>query len=169
MTPGHENRTRDFWLSMPMLLGSSVVRALAYSNCTSGSNKPTTELQTTAEMAYDMVSPGPSVCRRSRGYKGKRRNYNQPSDFREGMANAIMLVREGLGETAQTIVRVASEEHEQKGVSGAVGGVLRQIPPTMVKPIILATEATSNVLGGMRSQLAPDARREAVHKWRTQD
>ena len=63
-------------------------------------------------------------------------------------------------------MRVASEEHEQKGVSGAVGGVLRQIPPTVVKPIILATEATSNVLGGMRSQLVPDARREAVQKWR---
>jgi autophagy-related protein 2 len=76
---------------------------------------------------------------------------------------------QGIGETAQTIVRVASEEHEQKGVSGAVGGVLRQIPPTVVKPIILATEATSNVLGGMKSQLVPDARREAVEKWRNED
>jgi autophagy-related protein 2 len=76
---------------------------------------------------------------------------------------------QGIGETAQTIVRVASEEHEQKGVSGAVGGVLRQIPPTVVKPIILATEATSNVLGGMKSQLVPDARREAVEKWRNVD
>jgi len=34
---------------------------------------------------------------------------------------------------------VASEEHEHKGTVGAVGGVLRQIPPTVVKPIILAT------------------------------
>jgi autophagy-related protein 2 len=76
---------------------------------------------------------------------------------------------QGIGETAQTIVRVASEEHEQKGVSGAVGGVLRQIPPTVVKPIILATEATSNVLGGMKSQLVPDAKREAIEKWRTED
>ncbi|KAG9433906.1 autophagy-related protein 2 B isoform X1 [Apis mellifera carnica] len=82
------------------------------------------------------------------------------------MANAYMLVKEGLGETANQLVRVASEEHEQKGVSGAVGGVLRQIPPTVVKPIILATEATSNVLGGMQSQLVPDARREAAQKWR---
>ncbi|PSN53370.1 hypothetical protein C0J52_03803 [Blattella germanica] len=68
-----------------------------------------------------------------------------------------------------TIVRVASEEHEQKGVSGAVGGVLRQIPGTVVKPIIIASEATSNVLGGMRSQLVPDARREADEKWRNED
>lgn len=71
-----------------------------------------------------------------------------------------------MGETAHQLVRVASEEHEHKGVSGAVGGVLRQIPPTVVKPIILATEATNNVLGGMRSQLVPDARRESVQKWR---
>lgn len=75
-------------------------------------------------------------------------------------------VFQGLGETANQLVRVASEEHEQKGVSGAVGGVLRQIPPTVVKPIILATEATSNVLAGMQSQLVPDARREAAQKWR---
>ena len=61
---------------------------------------------------------------------------------------------------------MAAEEHDQKGVSGAVGGVLRQLPPTMVKPILLASEATSNVLGGMRNQLAPDARREAIDKWK---
>ncbi|XP_029036559.2 autophagy-related protein 2 homolog B [Osmia bicornis bicornis] len=123
-------------------------------------------IQSTAETAYDMVSPGPSVRRKSKGQKGRRKRYSQPLDIREGMANAYMLVKEGLGETANQLVRVASEEHEQKGVSGAVGGVLRQIPPTVVKPIILATEATSNVLGGMQSQLVPDARREAAQKWR---
>ncbi|KAG7200135.1 hypothetical protein KM043_000574 [Ampulex compressa] len=123
-------------------------------------------IQSTAETAYDMVSPGPSVRRKNKGQKGRRKRYNQPLDIREGMANAYMLVKEGLGETANQLVRVASEEHEQKGVSGAVGGVLRQIPPTVVKPIILATEATNNVLGGMRSQLVPDARREAAQKWR---
>ncbi|XP_031784416.1 autophagy-related protein 2 homolog A [Nasonia vitripennis] len=123
-------------------------------------------LQSTAETAYDMVSPGPSVRRNTRGQRGRRKRYSQPLDIREGMANAYTLVKEGLGETANQLVRVASEEHEQKGVSGAVGGVLRQIPPTVVKPIILATEATNNVLGGMRSQLVPDARREAAQKWR---
>ncbi|XP_015584958.1 autophagy-related protein 2 homolog B [Cephus cinctus] len=124
-------------------------------------------IQSTAETAYDMVSPGPSVKHnKNKGQKGRRKRYSQPLDIREGMANAYMLVKEGLGETANQLVRVASEEHEQKGVSGAVGGVLRQIPPTVVKPIILATEATNNVLGGMRSQLVPDARHEAAQKWR---
>ncbi|GJQ86644.1 putative autophagy-related protein C terminal domain, partial [Trypoxylus dichotomus] len=114
----------------------------------------------TAETAYDMMSPGPSV---------KRIRHTQPQDFREGVAKAYMLVKEGLGETADNLVRVASHEREQKGYSGAVGGVLRQIPPTIVKPIIIASEATNKVLGGVRSQLVPDIKREAIEKWKSDE
>lgn len=78
----------------------------------------------------------------------------------------LSLDLQGLGQTATNIVQVAKEEHEQKGVTGAVGGVLRQVPATVVQPLILATEATSNVLGGVRNQILPDARREAADKWR---
>lgn len=74
---------------------------------------------------------------------------------------------QGIGETADNIVQVASIEKEQKGYSGAVGGVLRQIPPTIIKPIIIASEATNNVLGGMKNQLVPDARQEANQKFRS--
>jgi autophagy-related protein 2 len=77
-------------------------------------------------------------------------------------------VLQGLGDTARHLVAVASAEHEEKGVYGAVGGVLRQIPPTVVTPILLGAEAASSVLGGVRSQLAPDVRREAAQKWRTE-
>lgn len=41
-----------------------------------------------------MVSPGPSVRRRSKGHKGRRRHYTQPQDIREGMANAYLVVKE---------------------------------------------------------------------------
>lgn len=51
-------------------------------------------IQSTAETAYDMVSPGPSVRRNNRGRKGRRKRYNQPIDIREGVANAYMLVKE---------------------------------------------------------------------------
>lgn len=64
---------------------------------------------------------------------------------------------------------MAAIEHDQKGVTGAVGAVIRQIPPTMVKPIVLATQATTNVLGGVRNQLVPDARIEAKEKWKEDD
>lgn len=72
----------------------------------------------------------------------------------------------GITDTAQTIYETAAREHENRGVTGAVGGVLRQIPPTVVKPFIVATEATSNVLGGMRNQIRPDVRQEESQKWR---
>jgi autophagy-related protein 2 len=75
-------------------------------------------------------------------------------------------ILQGFGKTASNIVQVAKEEHENKGMTGAVGGVLRHIPSAVVQPIILATEATSNVLGGVRNQILPDARREAAEKWR---
>lgn len=76
---------------------------------------------------------------------------------------------QGVGDTAQTIVEMAALEHDQKGMTGAVGAVIRQIPPAVVKPIVLATQATSNVLGGVRNQLVPDARREAKEKWKEDD
>ncbi|XP_037072366.1 autophagy-related protein 2 homolog B-like [Pollicipes pollicipes] len=123
-------------------------------------------IQGASEFAYDMMSPGPSVRQKRKQKRSRRRTSNLPQDLREGVTNAYELVKEGLGETAQTLARVAAEEHDQRALSGAVGGVLRQIPPTVVKPILLVSEATSNVLGGMRNQLAPDARREAIDKWK---
>ncbi|CAH1792670.1 unnamed protein product [Owenia fusiformis] len=128
-------------------------------------NRLVQSIQYCAEFAFDMVSPGPSVTRRKRIYRRKHRVL-QPADLREGVTNAYHLVREGISETAQTMMQVAKEENEQKGVTGAVGGVLRQLPGTVVQPIILATEATSNVLGGMRNQLLPDARKEETEKWK---
>lgn len=116
-----------------------------------------------------------------------------PQDMREGVNNAVTIFREviyilthsfsnvflnilffhtnfqGVSDTAHTICNVTAIEHDQKGVTGAVGAVLRQIPPTMVRPIVLATQATSNVLGGVCNQLLPDARRDAREKWKDDD
>lgn len=115
-----------------------------------------------------MVSPGPSVRRRV-NRKGKRKRLHPPQDIREGMANAYHIVCDGLGDTAHTIMEMAALEHDQKGITGAVGAVMRQIPPTVVRPIVLASQATSNVLGGVKNQLIPDARIEAKEKWKDDD
>ena len=48
-------------------------------------------LQYAAEVAYDMVSPGPSV--RTRKYY-RRRRVTQPADLREGMSNAMTVVKD---------------------------------------------------------------------------
>ena len=76
---------------------------------------------------------------------------------------------QGLTGAAVDLYTVASVEHEERGVTGAVGGILRQIPGTVVKPVILLSEATRHVLGGVKNQFVPDARREAREKWKTVD
>ncbi|KAM9301925.1 autophagy-related protein 2 homolog A [Gastrophryne carolinensis] len=135
------------------------------------SNRLVQAIQATAETVYDILSPTPPVSRcylDSRQSRRLRRG-QQPADLREGVAKAYDTVREGVIDTAQTIREVASRGHEQKGLTGAVGGVLRQIPPTVVKPFIVATEATSNLLGGMRNQIRPDAHKEDSFKWRADE
>lgn len=126
-------------------------------------------IKITAETAYDMVSPGPSVRRIRGNRRGKRKRLQPPQDIREGVHNAYQIVRDGIGDTAQTIMEMASREHDQKGYTGAVGAVIRQIPPTVVRPLVLATQATSNVLGGVKNQLVPDAKIEAREKWKEDD
>lgn len=76
---------------------------------------------------------------------------------------------QGACNTAHNIVEMAAIEHDQKGVTGAVGAVIRQIPPTMVMPIVLATQASANLIGGIRMQLVPDAQIEAQEKWKEEE
>lgn len=130
-------------------------------------NRMVQTIQAAAETAYDMVSPSTLSIEPK---KAKRfphhRLAHQPVDLREGVAKAYSVVKEGITDTAQTIYETAAREHESRGVTGAVGEVLRQIPPAVVKPLIVATEATSNVLGGMRNQIRPDVRQDESQKWR---
>ncbi|XP_031718330.1 autophagy-related protein 2 homolog A [Anarrhichthys ocellatus] len=136
------------------------------------SNRLVQAIQATAETVYDILSPTPPLNRFAitEGWapSSRPRRAAQPADLREGVAKAYDTVREGVIDTAQTLCDVASRGHEQKGLPGAVGGVLRQIPPTVVRPLIVASEATSNLLGGMRNQIKPDARKEDFLKWRTE-
>uniref|UniRef100_A0A6Q2WWV0 Autophagy related 2B n=1 Tax=Esox lucius TaxID=8010 RepID=A0A6Q2WWV0_ESOLU len=130
-------------------------------------NRMVRTIQAAAETAYDMVSPGSDEREMKRLKRFSHyRLAHQPVDLREGVANAYSVVKEGITDTALTIYDTATREHEQRGMTGAVGGVLRQLPPAVVKPLIMATEATSNVLGGMRNQIHPDARQEESQKWR---
>lgn len=135
------------------------------------SNRLVQAIQATAETVYDILSPAAPISRSLQDKRSSRklRRGQQPADLREGMAKAYDAVREGILDTAQTICDVASRGHEQKGLTGAVGGVIRQLPPTVVKPIIVATEATSNVLGGMRNQILPDAHKDHALKWRLEE
>ncbi|KAK9884101.1 hypothetical protein WA026_005041 [Henosepilachna vigintioctopunctata] len=125
-------------------------------------------VQFTAEIAYEMLSPNPCV-RKPLRIKGRKKRYNQPQDLREGVTNACLLFKHGMGETAESLAQAIRFDSEHMTYTRAVGGVLRQIPPTVLRPIILASEASTNVLGGIKYQLLPDARNEANQKWRCKD
>lgn len=62
----------------------------------------------------------------------------------------------------------AAKEHARRGLSGALGGVIRQVPSALIKPVILATNATSNVLEGVKNQVDPDRRQEDEDKWKSE-
>ena len=84
------------------------------------------------------------------------------------MPNVMFTIAvQGFGETARDIYMAAATEHEEMGVAGAMGGVIRQLPGAFVRPIILASEATRHVLGGVKNQFVPDAKEESSNKWKT--
>jgi autophagy-related protein 2 len=78
-----------------------------------------------------MVSPGPSVRRRI-NRKGKRKRIHPPQDIREGISNAYHIFRDGIGETAHQIMENTALEHDQKGFTGAVGAVIRQVRSRLI-------------------------------------
>jgi len=138
-------------------------------------NKFLTVIKFAAELAFDVMSPDGCVvygklphpardCKRKVGRAQVRRARGTPADFREGMLGAMQLVREGLDETARSLAVAAGD---RSGMAGAVGGVLRAVPSTMVRPVILGAAATSNLLDGMKNQISPDQRAEEEDKWKT--
>jgi autophagy-related protein 2 len=131
-------------------------------------NRLVQTIQGAAEMTYDFLSPAYQAERRQIRAEQKRRYGRQPVDVREGVTRAYDVVTQGFTDTATAISQVAMQEHEQYGLTAAVTGILKVTPGTAVQPIILATEAVSNVLGGVRNQFVPDAKREQEDKYRAE-
>ncbi|XP_061388779.1 autophagy-related protein 2 homolog B-like [Musca vetustissima] len=126
-------------------------------------------LQFTAETAFDMVSPGPSVRQLKRSRRGNKRRTHRPKDIREGVVNAYQIVKDGINDSANNLIETAVAEHDQKGLTGAVGAVMRQVPQLVVCPAVLATQATTNILGGVKSSLVPESKIEAKKKWKDEN
>ena len=87
---------------------------------------------------------------------------NQPRNFYEGVAVGYTILKEGFNETARNVT-VGMQADDMRS---AVGEIVRQIPSTLLNPIISATEGAQSVLVGIRNQIAPDARREDQEKWK---
>lgn len=117
----------------------------------------------TAQFAHDVVSP-PSHVRYQVINPRSVNAGNQPRDLREGMATALTVMRDGFSETVRNVTAVGMQGDD---MSTVIGGILRSLPTTLIEPVIQASQATSNVLVGMRNQLTPEARKDDQEKWRT--
>lgn len=113
-------------------------------------------IQSAAQFAHDVVTP-PGHHQATLAIQA------QPRDLREGVAAAYTVMRTGLHDTVRevTIAKMNADD-----MSGAIGGVVRQIPSTFIRPFIHASEATSNILVGIRNQITPDARKDDQDKWK---
>uniref|UniRef100_A0A0R3U536 E3 ubiquitin-protein ligase n=1 Tax=Mesocestoides corti TaxID=53468 RepID=A0A0R3U536_MESCO len=92
------------------------------------------------QTAFDILTPGPSIRQR----QGR---LHQPADLREGLSNAVYAVRRGVHHLTYDL-QMPVVADPQKGSVGAIGDVL------------------PNILGGLRNQLRPEAKREDEEKWK---
>jgi autophagy-related protein 2 len=63
------------------------------------------------------------------------------------------------------VLQLAAQEDRAQG-HWPLRVALRNVTPTVIRPIVVASRATNHVLGGLRSQLLPDTHREELEKWR---
>ena len=111
-------------------------------------------LQNTAQFAHDVVTP-PSRNRYVT-YVAQVPS-SQPRDFREGVSTAYTGIKEGINEAKHVFHNTSARA---ENMSDKIGGVLRQFPSALLRPVILLTGATSHVLIGARNQIEPLKRQE---------
>ncbi|KAL5272819.1 hypothetical protein ACHWQZ_G000851 [Mnemiopsis leidyi] len=116
-------------------------------------------IQCVAEVTYDLVSP--SQHRRSSP------SFQHPADLREGLVNAYQVVTTDLSSRASSIQHAAVYNHSTKGITSAVGGVLREIPPTLLLPFITLPKVITQLSNGAQNHLKPSTLKEREEKYRS--
>ncbi|KAL5964561.1 hypothetical protein TSMEX_007680, partial [Taenia solium] len=142
------------------------------------------------ETVFDILSPGPSIRGRhlsqltainastpssstetihlsKSGNPMASATSAPPSDLREGAALAVQTIRRGAAYFAADFKAPFADLDPQKGSIGALGDVLRQIPPATVVPFVISCEVGANLLHGLRNQLRPEAKLEDKEKWKS--
>lgn len=168
-SPGHRhhrNRRRRAVATAAMPASSTNSRStLGSSGGSSASRRQATFRGSSATSIGKTTSSGGTsgeVCKAASLSHHSIQALNQPRNFCEGVAVGFNIIREGFNDTARNVAMGMQADD----MRSAVGELVRQIPSTLLNPIISATEGAQNVLVGMRNQIAPDARREDQDKWK---
>ncbi|KAL8589726.1 hypothetical protein ACOMHN_027234 [Nucella lapillus] len=90
-----------------------------------------------------------------------------PKDLREGMSGAVQVFREGISGTLRDLVRDASQQREQKGLPGAVGYLVKNMPAAVcVMPVQVLSAGANQCVTGIRHEVRPDLLKEAEEKYK---
>lgn len=118
-------------------------------------------VQNTAQFAHDVVTP---THGRHLTHSGSAQlQTTQPRDLREGMTNAYAEVKDGF---SATVSGMSSASRQADDLSGTIGSVIRQVPSSILRPIIGLSQATSTMLVGARNQITPEARKRHQDKYK---
>lgn len=120
-------------------------------------------IQNTAQFAHDVVTPPVHHGRMLAQGAGGGAYSSQPRDVREGLTRGYSHIKGGIHDTVRTITNASSQAGD---MSGAIGSVIRQIPSSILRPLIDVSQATSNVLVGARNQITPEARKDDTDKYK---
>ncbi|CDW53068.1 Autophagy protein 2 protein B [Trichuris trichiura] len=107
-------------------------------------------VHTVAEFAFDVVSPDYAQAA-AVGERYLIRASPSPSDFREGLAMACKTVYTGFSENP-----VGSRSESKARNRWMIGNLLRQATPCVFRPILVASQATHQILGGIKSHFRAD-------------
>ncbi|KFD57607.1 hypothetical protein M513_01710 [Trichuris suis] len=107
-------------------------------------------VHTVAEFAFDVVSPDYAQAA-AVGERYLIRASPSPSDFREGLAMACKTVYTGFSENP-----IGSRSEGKARNRWMIGNFLRQATPCVFRPILVASQATHQILGGIKSHFRAD-------------
>ncbi|CAP30179.1 Protein CBR-ATG-2 [Caenorhabditis briggsae] len=122
-------------------------------------------VQSLAEITMNEIKPDDPSNRRSRRYN--RNHGTNPTDVRHSLQLAYGILYDGYQQTRDDL-ELAAQEDRASGNS-VVRSAFRYAVPTFLGPIVMATQVTYQLLGGLRNQLRPDTYQDERRKWGEKD
>lgn len=122
-------------------------------------------VQSLAEMTMHEIKPDDPSTRRSRRYN--RNHGTNPTDVRHSLQLAYGILHDGYHQTRDDL-ELAAQEDRASGNS-VVRSAFRYAVPTFLGPVVMATQVTYQLLGGLRNQLRPDTYHDERRKWGEKD
>ncbi|CAJ0959444.1 unnamed protein product, partial [Mesorhabditis belari] len=92
------------------------------------------------------------------------RSQAAPADLRQATQRAYDIVRDGVMQTKSDL-DAATQENRANGQS-TLRSWARFTAPAIMRPFVMTTQVTYQMLGGLRNQLRPDVYMEDRHKWK---